>query len=151
MSELFIVALDSLRKNKLRSVLTLLGIVIGVTTVIGMSSVINGLNSSVSSQFESLGSNLIFVYRFDPTVRGRIPAEVFNRKQITMEDAEAIAELPLIQAASPIYRWFQLNQSATSFTVRYRDRIAKNTLIEGVTPDYQQVFNLRLATGRGVN
>jgi putative ABC transport system permease protein len=151
MSELFIVALDSLRKNKLRSVLTLLGIVIGVTTVIGMSSVINGLNSSVASQFESLGSNLIFVYRFNPTVRGRLPAEVFNRKQITMEDAEAIAELGLIQAASPIYRWFQLNQSVTSFTVRYRDRIAKNTLIEGVTPDYQQVFNLRLAAGRWFN
>ncbi len=151
MSELFIVALDSLRKNKLRSVLTLLGVVIGVTTVIGMSSVINGLNASVAGQFESLGSNLIFISRFNPTVRGRIPPEMFNRKQITIEDAEAIAELPLIQAVSPVYRWFRVTQSSTSFTVRYRDRIAKNTIIEGVTPDYQQVFDLQLAAGRWFN
>jgi putative ABC transport system permease protein len=151
MSETFSVAIDSLRKNKLRSVLTVLGVVIGVTTVIGMSSVINGLNASVAGQFESLGSNLIFVYRFNPTIRGRVPPEVLNRKQITLEDAEAIAGLPLVQAVSPVFRWFRPSQSATAFTVRYRDRIAKNTIIEGVTPDYQQVFNLQLAAGRWFN
>ncbi len=151
MSELFIVALDSLRKNKLRSLLTLLGIVIGVTTVIGMSSVINGLNASVAGQFESLGSNLIFVYRFSPTLRGRVPPEMLNRKQITLEDAEAIGELPLIQAVSPVYRWFQATPNSTSFSVRYRDRTAKNTIIEGVAPDYQQVFNVQLASGRWFN
>lgn len=151
MSELFIVALDSLRKNTLRSVLTLLGIVIGVATVIGMSSVISGLNRSIESQIENLGANLIFVYRFNPTVRGRLPAEVFNRKQLTLEDAEAIAELPLVQAVSPVLRWLQPSMNAKSFTVRYRDRIAKNTIIEGTTADYQQVFNLRLAAGRWFN
>jgi putative ABC transport system permease protein len=57
-------ALDTLRANKLRSGLTILGIVIGVMTVITISSVINGLNSSVSSLVASFGTNVLWVFRF---------------------------------------------------------------------------------------
>ncbi|HYR88300.1 MAG TPA: ABC transporter permease, partial [Terriglobia bacterium] len=84
MSEIILLALDSLRKNKLRSFLTILGVVIGVSTVIGMSSIISGLNSNISGQIADLGSNLIFVQRIPPTVGGRLPPEVFNRKKFTL-------------------------------------------------------------------
>lgn len=151
MSEFFFLAVDSLRRNKLRSALTLLGIVIGIATVIGMSSVISGLNRSVASQIEELGSNLIFVYRFSPTLRGRVPSQVLNRKPLELEDAAALVELPLVRAVSPVFRWFQPSTNATSFTVRYRGRIAKNTIIEGVVPDYQRVFDVQLAAGRWFN
>ena len=57
-------AMDTLRSNKLRSGLTILGIVIGVMTVITISSVVNGLNQSVSKLVESIGSNVLFVFRF---------------------------------------------------------------------------------------
>ncbi|MBI3404323.1 MAG: hypothetical protein HY046_02580, partial [Acidobacteria bacterium] len=57
-------ALDAIWRNKLRSSLTMLGIVIAVTTVIIISSVINGLNSNVVSSVESIGSNVIICYRF---------------------------------------------------------------------------------------
>ena len=57
-------ALDTLRTNKLRSGLTILGIVIGVMTVIIISSVVSGLNNSVSDLVQSLGSNVLFVFRF---------------------------------------------------------------------------------------
>jgi putative ABC transport system permease protein len=57
-------ALDTLRANKMRSGLTILGIVIGVMTVITISSVINGLNNSVSALVESFGTNVLWVLRF---------------------------------------------------------------------------------------
>lgn len=152
MNDIIGVALDSLRKNKLRSFLTVLGIVIGVTTVIGMSAIISGLNSSISSQIQDLGSNLIFVYRFSP-VMGRRSPELLSRRELTLEDAEAIAQLPAVQGIAPVLRWFgpQQANSAAAFAVRYRDRLAKNTLIEGVRPDQEQVMNLQLKAGRWIN
>jgi putative ABC transport system permease protein len=151
MSEILALSLDSLRKNMLRSFLTVLGIVIGVATVIGMSSIISGLNSSIATQIQSIGSNLIFLYRFDPIAPGRRPPEELNRKSLTLEDAEALKALPAVQSVAPALRWFQPSGNATSFTVRYRDRIAKNTIIEGVTPQYEQVMNLELSQGRWIN
>lgn len=151
MSEFILLALDSVRRNKLRSFLTILGVVIGVATVIGMSSIINGLNGNVSAQIEELGSNLIFVARFPPTMGGRLPPEIINRKRLTLEDAQAIAQLPTVRAVAPILRYFAVSANSKAFTVRYRDRTAKNTIIEGVTPEQQIVMNLRVSAGRWIN
>jgi len=151
MSEILLLALDSLRKNKLRSFLTILGVVIGVSTVIGMSSIISGLNSNISGQIADLGSNLIFIQRIPPTVGGRLPPEVFNRKKFTLEDAEAVEQLPLVEAVAPVLRHFALNSSAKSFAVRYRDRTAKNTIFVGATPEIATVMNLKIYAGRWIN
>ena len=78
-------SLDTLRANKMRSSLTILGIVIGVMTVITISSVINGLNASVENLVSSLGSNILFVFRF-PVFTGRPTTEMLTRKQMTYED-----------------------------------------------------------------
>jgi putative ABC transport system permease protein len=151
MSEALWLALDSLRTNRMRSLLTVLGIVIGVATVIGMSSVIRGLNSSVANDIASIGTNLIFVYKFNPTEPGRKPSSLLNRRELTAEDAEAIAQAPHVEAAAPILRWFEPSANAKAFTVRYRDRIAKNTIIVGITASYPAVFNLSLENGRWIN
>ena len=82
-------ALDTLRANKLRSGLTILGIVIGVMTVIIISSVVNGLNNNVSSLVESLGTNVIWVFRF-PVIGVRPTTEMLTRKQMTYDDAMAM-------------------------------------------------------------
>jgi putative ABC transport system permease protein len=151
MNEIVLLALDSIRKNKLRSFLTVLGVVIGVATVIGMSSIIAGLNGSIASQIEGIGSNLIFVLRIGPVVGGRVPTEVLNRKFLTVEDAEAVRELPLVRSVAPVVRYFSPPTSANSYSIRYRDRTAKNTIMEGVTPAQEIVMNLRVAAGRWVN
>ena len=151
MSEILFLALDSIRNNKLRSFLTILGVVIGVATVIGMSSIISGLNSNISSQIQDLGSNLVFVQRIPPTIGGRVPAEVLNRKKFTIEDADAIAQLPQVQVISPVLQYLNVNASSNSFSVRYRDHTAKNTIFLGATPSLADVFNLHVALGRWIN
>src|SRR5215831_17655794 len=151
MSEILILALDSLRANKLRSFLTILGVVIGVATVIGMSSIISGLNGNISSQIQDLGSNLVFVQRIPATIGGRVPSEMFNRKKLTLDDANAIAQLPLVQAISPVLQYLNFNASSKSFAVRYRDRTAKNTIFIGATPEVAIVMNLRMDAGRWIN
>src|ERR1700684_2671758 len=92
-------ALDTLRANKMRSALTILGIVIGVMTVITISSVINGLNSSVSTIVEQFCTNVLWISRF-PVIGVRPTAEMLARKQMTYDDMLAISELPHVVAAS---------------------------------------------------
>ena len=75
-------ALDTLRTNKMRSGLTILGIVIGVATVISISSVINGLNNRVSDWVSSLGSNVFWVFQM-PVIGVRPTAEMLARKKLT--------------------------------------------------------------------
>src|SRR5487761_1522041 len=93
-------ALDTLRANKLRSGLTILGIVIGVTTVILISSVINGLNANVSTMVESLGTNVLWVFRF-PVIGTRPTTEMLSRKQLTYDDAMAMQGLPHVVGIAP--------------------------------------------------
>src|SRR6201994_4290384 len=92
-------ALDTLRANKLRSSLTILGIVIGVMTVIAISSVINGLNSSVANMVESMGTNVLWIFRF-PVIGVRPTAEMLARKQLTYDDMLAIGQLPHVVASA---------------------------------------------------
>ena len=83
-------ALDTLRTNKLRSGLTVLGIVIGVTTVITISSVINGLNNRVSDFVASLGTNVIWVFHM-PVIGVRPTTEMLARKKLTLDDVTGSA------------------------------------------------------------
>ena len=75
-------ALDVLRRNPLRSFLTVLGIVIGVTTFIVIGAVIQGLNSNVLGNVSVLGSNTIICYRFSFATLGRRPAAELQRKEL---------------------------------------------------------------------
>src|ERR1051325_9728770 len=85
-------ALATLRSNKLRAGLTILGVTVGVVTILAMVSIIQGLNKSFSEQIESLGSNAIWVTKFDPSF-GKPPGqEERQRKELTIEDADAIRE-----------------------------------------------------------
>src|SRR5208337_3563109 len=97
-------ALDTLRANKLRSGLTILGIVIGVTTVITISSVINGLNNRVADFADQFGSNVLWIFHM-PVIGVRPTTEQLTRKKLTVEDALAIRTLPHIVAADAGMRY----------------------------------------------
>ena len=85
-------AFAALNSHRLRSSLTILGVIIGVSTVIGMVSIITGLNRAFAQQIESLGSNTIFVSKFDPGFRRTRTTEERQRKDLTVADGLTIAE-----------------------------------------------------------
>jgi putative ABC transport system permease protein len=145
-------AFDTLRENKLRSGLTILGIVIGVMTVITISSVVNGLNANVSGLVESLGSNIMFVFRF-PVFSGKPTTEMLTRKQMTYDDAIAMRDLPHVTAVSPALRYAQqTNVGAIGSTaVKANGRSMEGTTVEGDTPSLKDVVDLDLDEGRYFN
>ena len=147
--ETFRMAFDTLRTNKLRSGLTILGIVIGVMTVIVISSVVNGLNNNVSQVVESLGSNVLFVFRF-PVFTGRPTTEMLTRKQLTYDDGVAIALLPHVTAVSPVLQYQDHSSpfGGGSTAIKGNGRSMKNTALEGDVPAQKDVKNLEMIDGR---
>src|SRR5512143_2595657 len=141
-------AMDSIRKNKMRSGLTVLGIVIGVTTVIAISSVVRGLNKSVQATVEQMGSNIIFAFHLEPFGFSRPSPEMLQRKRLSHEDAMAIKNLPHVQAACVGIRYVQPQFNTGTYSVKYNGRTAKNTILEGDTASWAQVFDLAEDAGR---
>src|SRR5215471_5935815 len=118
-------AVDTVRTNKLRSALTILGVSVGVVTVMFMVSIIQGLNKAFAAQIESLGSNTIWATKFDPSIGHQQTDEEIHRKELTLEDADAIRrEAPSIISVSPFYR--KINE-----TVRYGDKQSDTPILIG--------------------
>jgi putative ABC transport system permease protein len=140
-------ALDTLRTNKLRSGLTVLGIVIGVMTVIIISSVVNGLNNNVSSLVESLGTNVIWVFRF-PVIGVRPTTEMLTRKQLTYDDAMAMKELPHVVAVTPGLQYRDNSGVEGTVAVKYGTKKMEGTTLEGDTASVTDVYDLNMKDGR---
>lgn len=135
----FLEALDSLSANKLRSGLTILGIVIGVGAVIAMVSIGRGAQSTITDSIQGIGTNLLFVFS------GGTSDSVRNPKPITLSDADAIADpfsAPSVIGVAPILQG--------NAEVAY-GRESRVTTINGVTPDYMPVRNLHLTEGEFIN
>src|SRR6202140_4727381 len=86
-------ALDTLRENKLRSFLTVLGVVIGITALITVSSILVGFYADITVYLNDYGANTIWIFKVAPGIStGRMTAEERNRKPLTYEDAQVIGE-----------------------------------------------------------
>jgi putative ABC transport system permease protein len=139
-------ALDTLRVNKLRSGLTILGIVIGVTTVIVISSFINGLNNRVAEIADSLGTNVMLVTRL-PFGIGRPTTELLTRKYLTLEDALALRSLPHVVATDANVRYTK-QFGVGDVSAKYQGHKVANVILQGNTAQVADVSNLVLLSGR---
>ena len=139
-------AVDTLRTNKLRSGLTILGIMIGVTTVILISSVINGLTYNVNDLIKSLGTNVYWVFRF-PVFGNRPTQEMLARRQLTYEDAIALRDLPHVLAVDPSQQYRSPTGHLGSFSVKYKGRKLTNTMLEGDSEQQPMVYDINLERG----
>jgi putative ABC transport system permease protein len=131
-------ALESLTSNKLRSSLTILGIVIGVGAVIAMLAIGTGAENSITGEIQGIGSNLIFVFRGGSE-------EVRNPKPLTLGDAEALADpfvAPNIAGVAPILQG--------GGEVTFAGESIQTTL-SGVTPDYEPVRNYKVTEGEFID
>ena len=146
--EIVNMAMDTIWTNKLRSALTILGIVIGVSVVILVSSVVNGFRSKINEQVSSLGSDVIWVFRFDVFTFGRIPTEMLQRKELTYEDAQAIKDLPHVKAVNAGIRLFNPNFGVGTYSVKYKDRKVANSILEGDMASVKDVYDLDMDSGR---
>src|SRR5438309_9626933 len=146
--EIVRMATDTIRSNKLRSGLTVLGIVIGVAVVIGVSSIGRGLDENVREIVSSIGSDVIFAFHIEPFTFGRPSEEMRTRKELTFEDAMAMKDLPHVKAVSAGMRFFRPELGVGTFAVKYRDRKAKNTILEGDTASVKDVFDMPITAGR---
>ncbi len=142
--ESVLVALGSLRANKLRSILTLVGVIIGVTTVIAVVSVISGMNRYVASTINQLGATTFFVTKWGIITSEEAWLAARDRKSFKALDMEAVRE----QCES----CRRVGGSVETYRkVQYEDRSLADVNINGITPEVLQMVDTRLQEGRLLN
>ncbi|MDX2034181.1 MAG: ABC transporter permease [Blastocatellia bacterium] len=141
-------ALDTLRMNKMRSFLTVLGVVIGVVTVMSIASLISGIDHAVTQQIESIGTNSLFITKFERGMRfGRPSREERMRKSLTYEDAVAIGELPTMVMAAPVLN-ITNDYFGRKIAVKGNGKESAAVVMQGTLPEYEKAGIWVLQAGR---
>ncbi len=144
-----LMALGSLRANKLRAGLTILGVMIGVSSVIGMASIINGLNGAMDGEIDQMGSNVIWITKFAPDVdHDDATDEERNRPVISVGEALAVqANCPSVEGVSPENFYFKSGGNEVKFQNKKYSRPA----LMGTWPDFLKVNARSLSSGRFIS
>ena len=140
-------AFDTLRKNKLRSGLTVLGISIGISTVILISSAINGLNTNIDQFVRTLGTNNLWIFQFEPFGK-RPTTEELNRKKLTYEDGVAIRSLPYVVAVDPELTYQNWQTGLGAVSIKHGTHKIQNTILNGSTSSVKEVAEIEMLEGR---
>ena len=140
------IAFQSLLANKLRSVLTLLGVVIGVAAVIAVVTFVNGINGYMATKVFNLGADVFIVFKVSPAVTNIDKfLEGEKRKDLTMEDYEAVLE------SCKHCEWVGASLRNESGHVKYAEQSIADTLVRGVTPSMVPILDIDLTAGRMIN
>lgn len=141
MIEPVLLAFGAIRAHKLRSLLTTLGIMIGVLTVIAMLAMIDGLNGLVGKELSSIGSTTLYVQKFAWVMSRAEFIKTRDRKNLTLQDAAAIvAQARSVERVAPMLTIFA--------TVRYRGQEVDGVEIVGTTPDFLSIQDYGIESGR---
>ncbi len=138
--ENILIAARALVQNKMRAILTTLGIVIGVLTVVSVASIIEGLNKGFASQIANIGSNTIYVQKY-PWVAGKDWFKYRNRPNITMKDAKYVQEhMKNAEAIAPA--------TSTRRNIKYRNNSLTAIGVSGVTMETEKIEGYNIDEGR---
>ncbi len=146
-TEIVFLALDTLRANKLRSVLTIVGIVIGITAIVGMTSLIRGFDQSLRALIQELGPSTIYVAKFSGVsfMSGKEFTELIRRPNLTIEDARAI------ERQAPSVRWVDVwvgGGGSQLERIFYQGERTKPIAILGASETFADVSFVPLQDGR---
>jgi len=149
--ENLMMALDTLRHHKLRSFLTILGVVVGTVTVIVIAAFVSGIDARVSKEIEAFGTNAIYAFKFDPGFNFNPSMEERTRKPLTEEDADAIrAECRTCEFVSPFMSPVDFTTGPFTERVNIRNKEIEmtNATVQGASSDFFQMGVTHLAEGR---
>jgi putative ABC transport system permease protein len=141
-------ALQTLRQNKLRSFLTVIGVVIGVWTVMAIASIISGIDTAVKKEVESFGTRSIFIAKFQPGIHvGRRTREERMRKELTYDDAIALRSLPAVELSVPFLD-ISNNPFGQKLMVTANGKSSAAIQLQGTLPDYERAGTEIISEGR---
>ena len=138
--ESLVIAIRSLLANKLRSALTMLGVIIGVGAVITLMSVGRGAQAAITATFEKMGTNLLYVMSTSSEEGGMMAVQYGTMTpNLTLEDARALERIPSVTAIATV------NENYVEVTAGGENKAA---IIHGASPEYQEVYNYSVASGQ---
>ncbi len=144
LKEGLLISFNAIKANKIRSILTTLGIVIGITSVVLMSTAINGINNAYQTGMSSLGSDNLYIDKWEWFNNDKPWWELRNRRNITMKDYEQFKELAKLPIAVSPDTW-------TAQNVKYKNVTAEAIVVRGTTHEYIKTSDLIFSEGRFFN
>jgi putative ABC transport system permease protein len=148
LAEVFGMALDTVRSNKMRSALTVLGVVIGITSIVGMTSLIRGFDESLRDSIRTLGPDTIMVQRFGIVSfsSGKEFSELIKRPNLSQSDARALSEN--VPSAEFVALWFGAGGPPTQERVFYKNLKTKQLAVFGVEETWVDALHMPVVAGR---
>src|SRR5256714_965388 len=141
-------ALATLRDNKLRSFLTIIGVIIGVVTVMLIASIISGIDTAVTREVESFGTRSMYISKYNPGIHvGRLSREERMRKPLTYEDAIDLGTLPTVEVSVPFLE-ITNNFFGQKLLVSGGGKTSASVSLQGTLPDFEKAGTQVVAEGR---